>query len=518
MRSLALLPCMLSIAHADAVREPLLPERVTGIAASAAGALVVDGSPNLVALEPTGARSVSHPDVGELIAVTDGWVLGKTGVLHRSEAGWQRIALPALANPLELQYPSHVTAIAADRAVAVRVAGGSSVVDVVDAAGTSTALATFDHVVLSRPVADGRGGFWVIVHGYSPHDYAGYAHVADGRWTLFRQQSSRVGELPMETRPAGEHALLDALAYTGDGGVLARWGNRLFRITADGSIAVLADVPTYGSACAILPDGAGGYVAVSTNHDQLETARISAGGVARRESEIRPPGWFVEARQRLFSCDAALAGDRLWVASTPFVFERSQQTGAVTLRVATSVVEGMEYGNEVRNGHPIAANAPTAVALAIGVFGGAELGDTDYKATSFETIAGTVGGIPGALLLDAVVQSECGGKDSDYRTYNELACAGRWFGYALGVVGGGALSGLATYEMGKQFDDIADAKLAYGGAAVGAMAGAVVGIFATKLVNSLSPRAGMFTRSLLGAALMGAGATLGFQLRRTATP
>jgi hypothetical protein len=214
----------------------------------------------------------------------------------------------------------------------------------------------------------------------------------------------------------------------------------------------------------------------------------------------------------MFDCEASFADGRLWIATGPFVFERT--AAGFTTHVAAATIAETKADNP---GPSVAAIAlPPLLGVGLGMAGGAAIDDDHrFGAVALETLAGTVAGLPVARFLEFLDDNPCiEGNDSGYQIYNDFACRIRGAGYVLGVAGGGALGAAGTYAVGREFDDLPAKRDAYLGAWVGGSAGGALSILSTKLMRRYLPDAGPWTRTFVAATLIGTGSTIGYQLAR----
>jgi hypothetical protein len=522
------------------VRIQVFPQLTSDIVATSSGGALLLGedSSSLFEISAGHVREVAHPDVGPLLSIGDeSWILGRDALLHRREGHWQRLELPHLPEVIDSRRASHVVPLGGGRVAVVRVYGapqdfkttnGGTKIDFVDAIGTVTELLDLPEFILAHPVADGAGGFWVTVSKrYQPSSdgYAGYAHFANGAWTLWRlpmpKASSYVTELaPMKIVDAAESTVLDGLAPAADGELIGRSLTQLYRIRVNGTISILRNASASDHLCAIeqLVPSAAVHALVSTRDLRyIYLARLDANANVVAPTEIVLPAWYRSGRFRpgVFHCKASASADgRLWISSGPFVLERSA-SGTLTTYVASSVVEEARETDARERPSIAAATLPPLAVTGIGAATAAKIGDATFGLTAAQTVAGTIAGLPAALFLDVLDSNPCmTGNDSGYQYLNDIACVIRGGGYVVGVSGAGALGALGVYTANEIFDPDGLRGRGYGGAMLGGMLGSVLSIGTTKLMRRYAPTTGRLARSVLAATLIGAASSIGYQVAR----
>lgn len=521
-----------------------LPKKIIGIGARANGALVLEAeSPRLVLFDATGeARDVAHPDVGNLDAIDGEWIIGRTGLLHEVGGEWQRIALPPLPEEADPSRRGRVVVIAQSRVVVTRFfehelprqpsvpfvpPHAGTVVDLVDVDGTVTPLVTLPQIALTRPVADGRGGFWTIVNRLGQNEngdsYAGYVHWSGTTWELFRPPPTKTSSFleqlpPMHVNDALEDAAFEMLAATTDGGALAqvRYSSEVRGIARDGTIGRHGDIgdsSKISKVCAMLSEGNGHLVVTTGYHDTIAVSVLDEAARVVSRTELPLPAWHQKAHFRppVYHCEASLARGRLYIASGPFLFERV--ANGFTAHYGPAVPGEVEVDNQRNNPSLATVAVPTLFAFGLGTGVGGFLDDEHrYGAAALETFAGAAGGFPAALFLDVLAENECT-EGGDYAFFNTFACMIRQAGYVVGVVGGGSLGALGTYLVGREYDELPDKRDAVCGAMAGGSLGAALSIASTKLLLRYT-NAGRRTRTAVASMLIGAGSTIGYQLAR----
>jgi hypothetical protein len=250
--------------------------------------------------------------------------------------------------------------------------------------------------------------------------------------------------------------------------------------------------------------GYGDTMTVTTVDDK---ARIGA------RIELPLPAWYAKAhfKPSVYDCAASAERGQLWIVSGPFLFERT--AAGFVAHVNPDVIKEVADDNRPEHASLAVVTIPPLAGLGIGTLVGGRIDDErHYRAAGLETLAGAAGGMPGALLLDVLDEDECT-EGGDYKLYNDVACGFRKAGYLVGIAGGGALGGLGTYLVGREYDELPSKKDAYAGAFVGGSAGAALSLVSTRLLRRYT-NAGRMTRTVIASMMIGAGSTIGYQLAR----
>ncbi|MFZ5445837.1 MAG: hypothetical protein ACOZQL_37945 [Myxococcota bacterium] len=513
------------------------PEREEALAPRHPGDLVPTRAGDLYVLEPRGdgaglrrltrdgpVEFVSTPFLPSRVAWSEAdglWLCSETRVAHRRADGtWHTVEVPQARGEtvaLLVLGPDHVALVRQVWEV------GSEVLHVGEGGVTKTE-SLGGKVRLTTPVVDGAGSWWATLSiPYS--ERTGFVRVRDGEWRAWTSD----GKWP-DDAPTPEGFSLAGTAQPGVGGDTARSFlaparegffqrtqlRQLQAVRGDGTSRALDVGPSGRVLQSLAFDGArdelvlisGGREAYGLDDFgptfPLELTRLSAEGAERERVPVPLPEWFEDGGPGR----VAVAGDVTWVAFTDGVFLARRDGAWSAVVSAPFKAEVVGKRREARTG------LLTSIGLAL-LGGTLALGagaltsgvrSAPWYEGGVETLAGGLLALAPALMV------------------SELSP----FSHSWNVPGGGlaiALMGLVVFvpasTLAAGFGAWGAGQLAFpaersgaglGGALLGALAGTALYLVVDALFARV-PGGEVFSRAL-GAGLLGASATLGYQLLR----
>lgn len=517
---------------------PRYAQRVVGVADG--GSLVLGrSSQQLVRISPDrSVRGEAHPPAGALLELRASgdelWTLGTEAALHRRGTGpWNRIPLaPQSLEGEAIERAGEIAPLAEGKAAFIRTirdrqARGETAVTIADSAGGVEASFVFPGIRLAPAEPDGQGGLWTVAQRFiaGKEDLrVGFAHYDRRRWILWRDKTYPPPPPGFEVREVDAMPVwtLERLARDGAAGCLGLGLNGVSRVVEDGTPVRLPPLPGRSlpadvrDETLVFDPTLGQVVVLSLPHDPWNNwdgkkRRGSIGRLTRigprdrvvSAEDVPLPAWLSEKwAPTLDPHSVYAAGDSVWASAGPLILHRGragwtalwpgrveQEMRRYQRREAVrAVLEPVLYGFFLAVG---AAAAITPLAAA-------RMRRERFRRTLWQAITGALfGGVPAALLFDAA---------PDYRP--DFA----FLAILLGVAFGTLVGGVATASAGEWQRASRRPGLGTFTAIFGAFVGCAAAVFASAALHDALPDLLGSLPVGLGAGLVGAFATLGFQL------
>lgn len=532
------LPSLLLLATLAALpeRQELLAPRTPGafVATTAGELLVVEKSEGLRRVARDGSVTAEPTPFVPLAlswSEADGlWICSETQLAHRGPDGsWRSLEVPpARGRTVELLAlsPGHLALVRQVHEV------GTEVLFFGEDGVTKTEVLGGE-VSLGAAVPDGDGGFWAALSTPGSPNRTGFLHAAPEAWRAWTSD----GTWP-EGAPTPEHFTLVGTAPDGLGGFysnffLTRGGRggfiqrtprlQLHEVSRDGTARALEG----GSSVRVLKsltwdEGRDELLLLAGGRESygldsfgptypLELTTLSSARVERERVPVPRPEWFDpdDVHEALVPGRLAIAGDVTWV-----VFE-----GVILQRVAgawSATVSAPFAASVQRERRESRVSLLTAVGLAL-LGGGLALGAGSATSSvrgapwyqgGVETLAGSLLALAPALLV-----SELSPLSHTWNTPGggtAIAFVGLMVFVPAAVLAGA----LGTWGAGQLAFPAERSGASFAGALLGSLVGVVLHVVLDAGLSHWSGGA-VFARAL-GVGLIGASATLGYQLARGA--